>query len=481
MMRFLKEAVPYAEPYPRQSLRNRSNSPHSTTEAITDSSSSDQQVEVDGDRQSVLSSLVQAYDWANVLARVASHPSETRVTSLEGRTPLHHACELDAPAVVIQSLLNACPEASLMIGSSGMTPLHIACSSYHASIHVIRVLLDLGRPEQCQIRDLDGDTPLHTACRCGAPHDVLECLLQAYPNAVNQRDNEGLTPLLRLWVRYNVILGSRVIEDVQGPGDLTGELGDAWQKTELLLRCAYTGSVPGDGEPPGRILHMASYVDCPRSVVKMACVLYPHQLSEMDEQGRTPLMLASQAPIFKVPNLSDEGFTVLEDVVYGNESEDESDDVFDDDLEEFGRQSPVTSGHHHHPTVVSIVLQASLANGFFSALWPDKSGQLPLHAAVATGKKWGEGVKDLFEAYSEALAAPQPATGLYPFMMAAERDDLETTYLLLRSSPSLMGDLAFRTSSDNNSDRSDSKSETGTETTRSDTSSDYGEAMSEPP
>lgn len=476
MMRFLKEAVPYAEPFPRQPLHVPSNSP-GATEAISDSSSSDQQVEVDGEPQpdsSILTSLVQAYDWANVLARVASHPSETRVTSVEGRTPLHHACELDAPAVVIQSLLNACPEASLMIGSSGMTPLHITCSSYHASIHVIRVLLDLGRPEQCQIRDLDGDTPLHTACRCGAPYDVLECLLQAYPNAVNQRDNEGLTPLLRLWVRYNVILGSRVIEDFQGPGDLTGELGDAWQKTELLLRCAYTGSVPGDGDPQGRILHMASYVDCPRSVVKMACVLYPYQLSEMDEEGRTPLMLASQAPIFKVPNLSDEGFTLLEDVVYGNESEDESDEVFDDDLEEFGRRSPVAPGQH--PTVISIVLEASLDNGFFSALWPDKSGQLPLHAAVATGKKWSEGVKDLFEAYTEALTVPQPATGLYPFMMAAERDDLETTFLLLRSSPSLMSDLV-PTSTPDRCDRSDSKSEAGTDTTRSDTSSDYGEAL----
>jgi ankyrin repeat protein len=419
---------------------------------------------------STLSSLVQAYDWANVLARVASHPSETRVPSVEGRTPLHHACELDAPAVVIQTLMNACPEASLMIGTSGMTPLHIACSSYHASTHVVRVLLDLGRPEQCQIRDLDGDTPLHTACRCGAPFDVLECLLQAYPEAVNQRDNEGLTPLLRLWVRYNVILGARVIEGVQGPGDLTGELGEAWQKTELLLRCAYTGTVPTDGELIGRILHMASYVDCPRPVVKIACLLYPHQLSEMDDLGRTPLMLASQAPVFKVPNLSDEGFTVLEDVVYGNESEDESDDIIEGGEEDFDRPAPRAAGYPP-PTVVSIVLQASLDNGFFSALWPDRSGQLPLHAAIATGKKWNEGVKDLLEAYSEALTVPHPATGLYPFMMAALHDDLETTYQVLRSTPALMSDIV----ASKDEDKAETKSEAATDSTSSETSSEDGE------
>jgi ankyrin repeat protein len=367
-----------------------------------------------------------------------------------------------------------------MIGTSGMTPLHITCSSYHASIHVIRVLLDFGRAEQCQIRDLDGDTPLHTACRCGAPFDVLECLLQAYPEALNQRDNEGLTPLLRLWVRYNVILGPRVIEGVQGPGDLTGELGEAWQKTELLLRCAFTGSVPAEGEPMGRILHMACFVDCPRFVVKIACVLYPHQLSEMDDQGRTPLMLASQAPVFKVPNLSDEGFTVLEDVVYGNESEDESEHIVDDTVAEFDSRVDLaaqTAGQPP-PTVISIVLRASLANGFFSALWPDKSGQLPLHAAIATGKKWDDGVRDLLEAYSEALTVPHAATGLYPFMMAAHNDDLETTYQILRSAPSHMSDI-IETKGDNTSDV---KSETATDSTKSETSSDDGEeCQNEPP
>jgi ankyrin repeat protein len=145
-------------------------------------------------------------------------------------------------------------------------------------------------------------------------------------------------------------------------------------------------------------------------------------------------MLAAQAPIFKVRDLSDEGFTLLEDVVYGNEQTEEP-------LEE-GREFSTGSGGAY-PSVIEIVLQASLEHGFFSALWPDKQGQLPLHAAIRSGKTWTEGVKSLVEAYPEALAIPHPSTSLYPFMLAAEdnHDNVEMVYELLRHTPSLMGEI----------------------------------------
>ena len=196
--------------------------------------------------------------------------AEAQAVGVHGRTALHVACDHDAPAVVVAALLQVLPKAAIMVGTSNMNPLHITCSSSHASIHVIRVLLgmdsddDGGDDEKQQqsqqqqhqqekpppglhefveqslrMRDVDGDTPLHAACRCGAPIEVLELLLQAYPEAVMQRDYEGLTPLLRLWVRYVVILGDDALASIQGPADLTGPVLDAWQKTELLLKVAY--------------------------------------------------------------------------------------------------------------------------------------------------------------------------------------------------------------------------------------------------
>jgi ankyrin repeat protein len=329
---------------------------------------------------------------------------------------------------VIQSLLKAFPEASTMIGSSNMTPLHITCSSQHASVHVIRVLLELGSSGQCAMQDLDGDTPLHTACRCGASLDVLEVLTQAYPDAVHQRDQEGLTPLLRLWVRYFVILGNDVIEGVRGPADLVGELGDAWKKTDLLLHAAHYGTLErrnSNSAPAAFSLHAAASVDCPRPIVKIAATVYPEQLSLRDDQGRTPLMCAAQAPIFKVRDLSDDGYG-LDDVIFGDSANDNKEE----------------SASDSQPSVIELLLQACHGEATSAACITDNSGRLPLHVALQQGKKWNEGIKALVEAFPDSLGSPircndASCNGQYPFMVAAQREhaDLTTAYEILRHSP----------------------------------------------
>jgi ankyrin repeat protein len=393
-----------------------------------------------------LTSLIQSYDWPGALARIQSHPHETRILEQpEGRTPLHLACEQDAPAVVIQSLLKAFPEASIQVTSSNMTPLHVTCSSSHASVHVIRVLLELGVPQQCSMRDLDGDTPLHAACRCGASIEVLEVLLLAHPEAVHQRDYEGLTPLLRLWVRTTVILGEDVLECVSDAADLTGELGEAWKKTELLLKCAHLGSLEQNKQPPQhhqghhrghhhhdastfRVVHAASAVDCPRAVVRIASTIYPHQLEEKDELGRTPLMLAAKAPVFKVRDLSDEGYS-LEDVIHGDESSDADKEESDD--------------FSSTPSVIELLLQANQELAGSASNVPDNRGRLPLHVALCARKRMNNGVKALVENYPDALAIPHPQCHLYAFQLAAEGDrgDLNTTYELLRLNPSVVEEI----------------------------------------
>ena len=435
----------------------------------TDGNSSDMSSS-NGD--SPLLHLVQSYDWSGVLARVSSHPSEARLVSPvdNQRTPLHLACEHDAPAVVIQSLLKAYPEASTLIGTSRMTPLHVACSSSHASAHVIRVLLELGLPKQCSMTDLDGDTPLHAACRCGAPTDVLDVLLKSNPSVVNMRDREGLTPIHRLWVRYFVILGRDAIDGIRGPADLTGQLGEAWSKTELLLRYAYAVSYSPSwqqqqsGTPliATRILHAASAVDCPRAVVRIASVLYPQQLDEKDEEGRTPLALAAQAPVYRIRDLSNDN-DLLEDMVNGYDDsfydEDATRDIMaedDDRASELDQQQQMQQA-----SVIEILLQSCQEYGKLSAHIPDKLGQQPLHVALLSGKTWFEnGVKQLLEAHQDSLCVAHGPSGLYPFMLAAvaasedgkakrgnhgcatsshrDEDVTTTIYELLRHSPSVL-------------------------------------------
>jgi ankyrin repeat protein len=392
----------------------------------------------------ILLCLIMGYDWAGTLARISSHRSECFYVGQQGRTPLHIACDHDAPAVVIQALLKAYPDASIKTGTANMNPLHVTCSSQHASVHVVRVLLEGGRYEQFSMRDVDGDTPLHAACRCGAPIDVLEVLLRAHPDAVHERDYEGLTPVQRLWVRYFVILGDDVINSVNCAADLSGELLDAWNKTELLLRCAHHGTLEHT-RGVFRAVHAAANVDCPRPIVKIATKVYSQQVEERDEHGRTPLMIAAAAPIYKVRDLSDEGYT-LEDIIHGDS----------DDDNHIPRQ--LSNGHlpaisesyadgiKTQPSVIEILLQANLQCSAQGACLPDPSGRLPLHLALGSGKRWDEGVAALIEAYPESVSALDRASKMYPFLLAATgippRDgDLNTTFELIRLNPSLLEEL----------------------------------------
>jgi ankyrin repeat protein len=377
------------------------------------------------------------------------HIIEARYKGVQGRKPLHVACDHDAPAVVVHAILRAFPEASTRVGTSNMNPLHITCSSQNASVQVIQVLLEGGLPAQTEMRDVDGDTPLHAACRCGAPIEVLQVLLQTNPRPVNDRDYEGLTPLLRLWVRYFVILGAEVIQNVKGPGDLTGELGEAWSKTELLLKYAYHGQqgfeeLAYNGGIPGitkgfssqagalhsrfQAVHAVAAVDCPRPVVKIATIIYPHQLEEKNESGLTPLMIAAGAPVFKVRDLSDEGY-LLEDRIHGDETGDNENNQDDDD-------NNISNTSGQQPSVIEILLEACPE----SACVTSPEGRLPLHIALESGKRWDQGVKQLVACNADALNVVDYKTGLAPFQLAAQgpKADLSTIFEVIRTNPSLM-------------------------------------------
>lgn len=152
---------------------------------------------------------------------------------------------------------------------------------------------------------VDGDTPLHAACRCAAPIDVLATLLQTNPGIVTWHDFEGLNPLLRLWVRYYVLLGDGVISTINTASDLTPELVEAWQKSLLLLRVMNEvdkkkrGVARDRQDPPiFRAVHCASAFECPRCVLRISTVLYPDQVMIPDEDGRLPLHIATTAPVY---------------------------------------------------------------------------------------------------------------------------------------------------------------------------------------
>jgi hypothetical protein len=173
-----------------------------------------------------------------------------------------------------------------------------------------------------------------------------------------------------------------------------------------------------------RAVHAASVVDCPRPVVKIATIVHPTQMQEKDVNGMTPLLISAQAPIFKVRDLSDEGY-MLEDRIHGD------DNIYNETQNDDEQDSSKAS-------VIEILVQAD----GFSACITDSQGRLPLHLAIASGKRWSEGVKAILEAYPDALSHKDVQTNLHPFLQAAvgPRADTGTILELLRKDPSVVRD-----------------------------------------
>jgi ankyrin repeat protein len=376
--------------------------------------------------------LVEDHQWVAALQRMTTHPHETHQVGIQGRTPLHVACDNDAPACVVQALLNAWPEGADRVGTSHMNPLHITCSSPHASVDVVRILLAGCRDpfKLTGAKDVDGDTSLHAACRCAAPMNVLQLLLQANPITVTWKDYEGLNPLMRLWVRYFVLVGEQIISNIKHPSDLTSDLLEAWEKSLLLLRVMDAMERRGRGEQqvpggPFRTVHAASSVNCPRCVVRIAMVLFPEELLRRDEQNRLPIHIAAVAPVYAVNDLRGEGFTI-------------EDAFIDDDPDAARPKRKKSQSKYKEPSVIDILLSGEP----MAARERDHNGQLPLHVAIMRGKTLDEGVQALVEAYPDALTTPDSQTNLYPFMLAASvgrgRGDCGTIYALLRAAPDLV-------------------------------------------
>jgi ankyrin repeat protein len=378
--------------------------------------------------------LVEDHHWVASLQRIATHPRETQQVGIQGRTPLHVACDHDAPPALVQALLNAWPEGAERVGTSQMNPLHITCSSPHACVDVVRVLLGGSRDSVLisGAKDVDGDTPLHAACRCAAPMDVLVTLLHANPITVTWKDYEGLNPLFRLWVRYFVLVGEQIISNIKRPEDIKGDLVEAWEKSLLLLRImsdmeqqSRVGQMDGQDATSFRVVHAASSVDCPRCVVRIAKVLFPRDLMVRDEKNRLPIHIAAAAPVYAVHDLRGEGFTL--------------DDVdFDEDPETRAARMKNKECKYKEPSVIDILLSGDPK----AAKERDPRGQLPLHVAIMRGKTLEEGVQALVEAHPDALTTPDSQTDLYPFMLAASvgrgRGDCSTIYGLLRAAPELV-------------------------------------------
>jgi len=65
-------------------------------------------------------------------------------------------------------------------------------------------------------------------------------------------------------------------------------------------------------------------------------------------------------------------------------------------------------------------------------------GRLALHFAAERGLSSSDGLKDIWNAFPDAVLEPDGATGLFPFALTSTRSDLNTTFEILIRNPAVM-------------------------------------------
>jgi ankyrin repeat protein len=120
---------------------------------------------------------------------LVANPQAANSPNNHGSLPLHYACQNKAALAVIKMLLEVNPKAAEIQTNYGSLPLHLACD--HQDHQVVRMLVNL-YPNATKIRDKNGFLPLHYACRNRASLEVMDLLVVAYPESVEERSLQGL-------------------------------------------------------------------------------------------------------------------------------------------------------------------------------------------------------------------------------------------------------------------------------------------------
>lgn len=170
-----------------------------------------------------LTRYIEQRDWEGVLesgSRLVSY------NSCHGQNILHRVCRSQPPYHVVNAIVRICPPYLESIDNNGYTPLHTAAEC-GASPQVIQILIQ-SYPQAASIKEYRGKTPLHLYCEKGhfnrlgdvdpesftsgekeyVAEDGISCevitsLTNAAPMNVTDEDEDGLSAL-----EYAIISGA---------------------------------------------------------------------------------------------------------------------------------------------------------------------------------------------------------------------------------------------------------------------------------
>lgn len=353
----------------------------------------------------VLNEKIRQRDWDSARIRVLSHPSDSNFRSkqMNNATPLHLACLYRAPADLVQMILEANPEALFSQDSEGWTPLHVILL-YGSDEETALLLIQRGGFRAASIHSRIVGAPLHLACRHGCSTAIIRALLRVYPAMATTANEYNTKPAKILWYHFsrkNEHLLNELSENKQS-GELSDKEGksirDLIDQLTLLLRAAkgrqYIDANNSNPQQNFSVIHdvLGATDDTLGELTQflsLVIFLYPEQVHAVDDVGNLPLHVAASS---RPSRSSDNQSLPFE----SNRAADVAANFNTD---------PMDVLLQHYPIAASI---------------PNRQGLLPLHIALAKGRRtWRSGIASMVLAAPHVLIRRDTETKLLPFQLAA--------------------------------------------------------------
>lgn len=181
------------------------------------------------------------------------------------------------------------------------TPLHEVCNHPNPPVDVIANLLACC-PTYSAAKAVDSSSwiPLHIACNSEVSAEVIQLLVDAYPEGKTQQDRHGRTPLHFLLSKANsqTSLNSFLVEEEsQYVKNLTRitQILTTTQVTDNQSHQPYHSLEPSGAEQIIEYtnnmlpIHYACVYGKPTSVIEVLVEVFPNSILATDRYGRTPL------------------------------------------------------------------------------------------------------------------------------------------------------------------------------------------------
>jgi hypothetical protein len=294
------------------------------------------------------------------------------------------------------------------------TLLHCLVATHYSNSNVpetvIQAILDKDTRLACLPNHMQ-QTPLHVAVQCIPDQlGIIQCLIYAAPETAQQRDGQYLRPIDVLCqtiimkeerIKYNNTHDDRRRQQQQTM------VNDLWECARMLAQASrlkkadpaiQTTTTTTIQPTVHACLHA---VDFPLALIERAMKRYMEQLGQADAEGDLPLhIMARQAP---------------------PPPEEDSDDGDDDD----------DGGMLLLDELVSLYPPAA-------AKW-NHQRQIPLDVAIASGRRWRTGIRQLLEAHPAGIESRGIPLRVYPliFEKLIQEKQFHMVFGILQGKPEL--------------------------------------------